>query len=81
MNLCYSIVWLLEKRDMGVTRKINFWIFGKPDSENKFNMTSRSLEFIVNPIIHFLKNNNTIEPLKIIINIFSEHDQMPKLIM
>ncbi len=36
MKLAYSIIWLLGKRDMGVTRKINLWLFGKLDQNNKF---------------------------------------------
>lgn len=39
MKLAYSIIWLLGKRDMGVTRKINLWLFGKLDSNNKFIVT------------------------------------------
>lgn len=30
-KLTKSIVCLLAKRDMSITRKINLWLFGKPD--------------------------------------------------
>lgn len=47
MKLAYSIIWLLGKRDMGVTRKINLWLFGKLDSNNKFIINPKNLDFIV----------------------------------
>jgi hypothetical protein len=31
MRLAKSVIWLLGKRDMSLTRKINLWLFGKPD--------------------------------------------------
>jgi len=46
-KLAHSIIWLLGKRDMGVTRKINLWLFGKLDSNNKFIVTPKYLDFIV----------------------------------
>jgi hypothetical protein len=30
-KLTKAIVCLLSKRDMSITRKINLWLFGKPD--------------------------------------------------
>ena len=36
MKLSHAVIWLLGRRDMGVTRKINLWLFGKLDAENKF---------------------------------------------
>lgn len=36
MKLCKPIIWLLGKRDVSVTRKINLWLFGKPNVDNKF---------------------------------------------
>jgi hypothetical protein len=47
MKLAHSIIWLLGKRDMGVTRKINLWLFGKLDTNNKFIVTLKNLEFII----------------------------------
>ena len=31
LRMARSVVWLLGKRDTSVTRKINLWLFGKPD--------------------------------------------------
>jgi hypothetical protein len=31
MRLARSVIWLLGKRDTSVARKINLWLFGKPD--------------------------------------------------
>jgi hypothetical protein len=47
MKLAYSIVWLLGKRDMGITRKINLWFFGKLDSNNKFIINKKHLDYLV----------------------------------
>lgn len=45
---------------MGVTRKINLWLFGKLDSNNKFIVSEKNLEFIVEPIISFLRKDNSL---------------------
>jgi hypothetical protein len=60
IKLCYATIWLLNKRDMGVTRKINFWIFGKPDSDNRFQINPKNVEYILTPLISFLKTSETI---------------------
>lgn len=31
LRLTKCVVWLMGKRDTSVTRKINLWLFGKPD--------------------------------------------------
>jgi hypothetical protein len=38
MRLARSVVWLLGKRDTSVARKINLWLFGKPDDENQYRV-------------------------------------------
>ena len=81
MKLAHSILWLLGKRDMGVTRKVNLWLFGKLDSEDKFIINPTNLHFIVKPIATFLKKESTLDPLKIIFNLYSEHDQLPSMTM
>ena len=60
MKLAHSIIWFLGKRDMGVTRKINLWLFGKLDSNNKFVINVKHLDFIVEPIVHFLRKDNSL---------------------
>ncbi len=42
-KLTRSIVYLLARRDMSITRKINLWLFGKPDIENKYNMIPKNV--------------------------------------
>lgn len=43
MKLANAIIWLLGKRDMSVTRKINLWLFGKPNIDNKFDISKSHL--------------------------------------
>lgn len=71
--LTYSIMWLYSKRDMSINRKINLWLFGKPDSDNKYFIQEKNVKFIVNTLVKYLENEANIEPLKIIFNLFSEH--------
>lgn len=73
MKLAHAIIWLLGKRDMGVTRKINLWLFGRLDSEDKFIINPDNLHFIVDPLITFLRHDASLEPLKIIFNLYNEH--------
>lgn len=37
--LIFNVLELLTKRDIAVTRKINLWLFGKPDEDNKYPLT------------------------------------------
>jgi hypothetical protein len=60
MKLAHAIIWLLGKRDMGVTRKINLWLFGRLDSNNKFIINEKNLDFIIEPIIYFLRKDSSL---------------------
>lgn len=40
---------------MSITRKINLWLFGKPDIENKYIMFPKNIEFLTNTLIDYLK--------------------------
>lgn len=74
LRLAKCVVWLLEKRDTSVTRKINLWLFGKPDDENRYNIQEKQLNFIVEAMVGFLKEDGRLEPLKIAFNLFTEHE-------
>lgn len=50
-RLARSVVWLLGKRDTSVTRKINLWLFGKPDDENLYNVNQKQLGLITEVLI------------------------------
>lgn len=54
LRLAKSVVWLLGKRDTSVTRKINLWLFGKPDDENQYTVNHKYLSFITDVLIEFL---------------------------
>lgn len=68
---------------MSITRKINLWLFGKPDIENKYTMIDKNVGFLTSTLIEYLKEkeNTNMEPLKIIFNLFSEHENLPSLIL
>ena len=41
-KLVDSVILLLIKRDVSTTRKINIWLFGKPDEDNKYNISLKN---------------------------------------
>lgn len=55
MRLARSVVWLLGKRDTSVARKINLWLFGKPDDENQYRVDQPHLSIVVAVLIEFLQ--------------------------
>lgn len=59
------------------------WLFGKPDVENKYTMLPKNVSFLTETLIDYLKEKESshIEPLKIIFNLFSEHENLPSLIL
>ena len=56
LRLAKCAVWLLAKRDTSVTRKINLWLFGKPDEQNRYNIQQKQLNFVIDALIGFLNN-------------------------
>lgn len=74
-KLTRAIVYLLAKRDMSITRKINLWLFSKPDIQNKYNMIPKNVQFLTLTLMEYLQETgeSNIQPLKIIFNLFSEH--------
>lgn len=55
MRLAKSVIWLLGKRDTSVTRKINLWLFGKPDDENQYKVDQQHLTIVTDVLIEFLQ--------------------------
>jgi hypothetical protein len=37
----------MARRDTSVTRKINLWVFGKPDEENRYRIEEKQLGFVI----------------------------------
>ena len=60
LRLAKCAVWLLARRDTSVTRKINLWLFGKPNEENKYNIQQKQLNFVIDALIGFLQNDTEI---------------------
>lgn len=58
LKLTKVAVWLLARRDTSVTRKINLWLFGKPDDENRYNIQQKQLNFVIEALVDFLKLDN-----------------------
>lgn len=81
MRLARSVVWLLGKRDTSVTRKINLWLFGKPDDENQYDVNQEHLGLITEVLVEFLQRDGSLEPLKIAINLLTEHEALPQLLL
>lgn len=53
---------MLIKKDVSVTRRVNVWLFGKPDMDNKYSIT-KSREFVVDLIIEAFKRIFSVEPI------------------
>jgi hypothetical protein len=47
LRLTKCLVWLMARRDTSVTRKINLWVFGKPDEENRYRIEEKQLGFVI----------------------------------
>ncbi len=81
LKLIRGVVWLLGKRDTSVTRKINLWLFGKPDDENRYSVNQSHLSLIIEVVVGILSKQQSLEPLKIVINLLTEHEDLPSLIL
>ena len=49
--LVEAVLLLLIKKDISVTRRVNQWLFGKPDQNNKYHITEHN-QFVIDYIIH-----------------------------
>lgn len=52
--LVEGVLWLLIKKDMSVTRRVNIWLFGKPDMDNKYTITENR-QFVLELIVEAFK--------------------------
>jgi hypothetical protein len=56
---------LLIRKDLSVTRRVNQWLFGKPDNENKYQLTEKNqfvIEYLVNGFVYAFKVSFPINP-------------------
>lgn len=59
--LVEGVLYLMMKKEVSVTRRVNVWLFGKPDMDNKYSVTSGRL-FVVDLIIESFKRIFTTDP-------------------
>jgi hypothetical protein len=52
---------LLIKKDVSLTRRVNAWLFGKPDMDNKYTV-HKNREFVIDLIIEAFKRIFRIDP-------------------
>lgn len=85
--LVEGVLYLMIKKDVSVTRRVNVWLFGKPDMDNKYSIT-KNREFVVELLIEALKRVFSVEPLdkvmaqqplKIMQNFYMEHEHLVEL--
>lgn len=43
-----------------MTRKINLWLFGKPDDENQYTVNHKYLSFITDVLMEFLQKETSL---------------------
>ena len=48
--LVESLLRLFQRKDISITKRVNRWLFGKEDEENRFVITDKN-EFVVHYII------------------------------
>ncbi|CAK55597.1 unnamed protein product (macronuclear) [Paramecium tetraurelia] len=79
---------LLIRKDLSVTRRVNQWLFGKPDMDNKYQITEQNkdiLQHVANSFNKFLQQEaneqNAVFPIKLLYNFFMEHDHMVELLI
>eukprot|EP00828_Plagiopyla_frontata_P005958 TRINITY_DN12516_c0_g1_i2.p1 TRINITY_DN12516_c0_g1~~TRINITY_DN12516_c0_g1_i2.p1 ORF type:complete len:370 (-),score=61.27 TRINITY_DN12516_c0_g1_i2:427-1536(-) len=82
--LIECMLYLLNRKDSSLSRRIYTWMFGKPDLENKYNITENNkqiLPLIIKGLQNIFKTvpNNEVEalqPLKIIQTFYMQHDHL-----
>lgn len=82
--LVEAVLYLLVKKDVSITRRVNMWLFGKPDLENKYPVTEANravLPFIMTAVrnIFAVPPGDALtatRPLKILQNFFMEHEHL-----
>ncbi|EGR30936.1 n-terminal domain protein [Ichthyophthirius multifiliis] len=68
------------QKNVSVIRRINMWLFGKPDRDNNYKINEEKNAFVIELIItgfcNIIQNEkqNFSLPLKIILNFFIEHE-------
>lgn len=75
---------MLIRKDLSVTRRVNNWLFGKPDMDNKYQLTEHN-SFVIGYIVQAFNSTfqttpttlqNCTFPIKLLQNFFMEHDHM-----
>lgn len=87
--LVEAVTQLLIRKDLSVTRRVNQWLFGKPDLDNKYQITERNkyvIKYIVNGFTYVFKAVPTdlasaTFPIKLFLNFYMEHDHMIELVL
>ena len=76
--LVEALLRLFKKKEISITKRVNRWIFGKEDEENRYTITEKN-EFVIPYIIHAMKKilqtvptseENCTLPLKILQNFY-----------
>ena len=78
------MLYLLNRKDSSLSRRIYTWMFGKPDLENKYNIneSNRSiLPLIIKGLQSIFSREPTneyegLQPLKIIQTFYMQHDHL-----
>jgi len=82
--LVEAVMYLMVKKDASITRRVNMWLFGKPDLENKYPITEANMKvlpFIMSAVKNIYAAPPTdsasgTRPLKILQNFFMEHEHL-----
>lgn len=59
--LVEGVLYLLIKKEVSVTRRVNVWLFGKPDMDNKYSV-KKGREFVVDLIVEAFQRIFNVEP-------------------
>jgi hypothetical protein len=79
-----ALLRLYKKKEISITKRVNRWIFGKEDEENRYTINEKN-EFVIPYLIHAFKQilqtiptqeDNCTLPLKILQNFYIEHPHL-----
>lgn len=79
-----AVLYLLYRKELSLTRRVYSWLFGKPNLDNKYELTEKNkfvLPFIIRGFQNIFKmvpkgNIDPCFPLKIVQNFYMEHEHL-----
>ncbi|KRX02740.1 Armadillo-type fold [Pseudocohnilembus persalinus] len=87
MILIQALLYQMQKKDASMIKRVNTWLFGKADDDNRYNV-SQEYEFVIpllkqafKKVFEFVPTSqeNCTMPIKILQNFYMEHENLVDL--